>query len=73
MHRASFIAAAALLTLTALSVAAQPGANMDLPSLTGDVLDTGALNSGFNMLATGTDHGILMDGVRNIIASVEDK
>jgi 2-keto-3-deoxy-L-rhamnonate aldolase RhmA len=28
---------------------------------------------GFNMLATGTDHGILMDGVRNIIASVEDK
>ena len=28
---------------------------------------------GFNMLATGTDHGILMAGVRNIIASVEDK
>jgi hypothetical protein len=35
-----------------VSVAAQPGANMDLPSLTGDVLDRGALNSGFNMLAT---------------------
>ncbi|MGE5511838.1 MAG: HpcH/HpaI aldolase family protein [Bacteroidota bacterium] len=28
---------------------------------------------GFNMLATGTDHGILMSGVRGILASVEDK
>jgi 2-dehydro-3-deoxyglucarate aldolase/4-hydroxy-2-oxoheptanedioate aldolase len=28
---------------------------------------------GFNMLATGTDHGILMAGVRNILASVEDR
>ena len=28
---------------------------------------------GFNMLATGTDHGILMAGVRNILPSVEDK
>jgi len=28
---------------------------------------------GFNMLATGTDHGILMAGVHNILASVEDK
>jgi 2-dehydro-3-deoxyglucarate aldolase/4-hydroxy-2-oxoheptanedioate aldolase len=28
---------------------------------------------GFNMLATGTDHGILMDGVRSILSSVEDK
>jgi 2-dehydro-3-deoxyglucarate aldolase/4-hydroxy-2-oxoheptanedioate aldolase len=28
---------------------------------------------GFNMLATGTDHGILMAGVRSILASVEDK
>jgi 2-keto-3-deoxy-L-rhamnonate aldolase RhmA len=27
---------------------------------------------GFNMLATGTDHGILMAGVRSILASVED-
>jgi 2-dehydro-3-deoxyglucarate aldolase/4-hydroxy-2-oxoheptanedioate aldolase len=27
---------------------------------------------GFNMLATGTDHGILMAGVRGILASVEE-
>ena len=27
---------------------------------------------GFNMIATGTDHGILMAGVRNILASVAD-
>lgn len=28
---------------------------------------------GFNMLASGTDHGLLMAGVRGILASVEDK
>ncbi|HRD76089.1 MAG TPA: aldolase/citrate lyase family protein [Hyphomicrobiaceae bacterium] len=28
---------------------------------------------GFNMLATGTDHGLLMSGVRAILESVEDK
>ena len=27
---------------------------------------------GFNMLAAGTDHGLLMAGVRGIVASVED-
>ena len=28
---------------------------------------------GFNMIATGTDHGILQAGVRSVLASVEDK
>ena len=27
---------------------------------------------GFNMIATGTDHGILMAGVRNILSSVSE-
>jgi hypothetical protein len=47
----SIVLAAVLLTSSALPGHAQPGYGMDLPSLSGDPLDTGALNIGFNNLA----------------------
>src|SRR6185436_20197051 len=47
----SIVLAAVLLASSALPGHAQPGYGMDLPSLTGDPLDTGALNVGFNNLA----------------------
>jgi len=51
LSASSIVLAAVLLASSALPGHAQPGYGMDLPSLTGDPLDTGALNVGFNNLA----------------------